>query len=122
MKFSGDKKVLGRHCILECHECDSEWLKSQDSLEVVLKESAEAAGATVLHSYFHKFDKGEGVTGVVALSESHISVHTWPEHGYMAIDIFMCGDCDPEVSARYIINNIDIKLFSLNTLERGSEY
>ena len=113
--------MLGRHCILECYDCEHDWLKNQDSLEEILKQSALESGATVLHSYFHKFDKGEGVTGVIALSESHISVHTWPEHGYMAIDIFMCGDCDPQLAADFIISNVNIGAFSIDIFERGNE-
>ena len=114
--------MLGRHCILECYECDLDWLKNQDSLEIVLKESAVVAGATILHSYFHKFDKGEGVTGVIALSESHISVHTWPDHGYMAIDIFMCGDSNPIDAADFIINNLKVDRFSIETINRGDDF
>lgn len=111
---------LGRHLILECYGCDIEVLKSTIRLEEVLKKSAISAEATVLHSYFHKFDQGEGVTGVIALSESHISVHTWPEHAYMAVDVFMCGDCNPIVSANYILQNISIEKHLMQTLERGS--
>ena len=113
--------ALGKHAILECYECNNLSLKSQEILEAVLKQSAEFAGANVLHSYFHKFNGGEGVTGVIALSESHISVHTWPERNYMAIDIFMCGDCNPQNSVDYIIGNLDIGKFSVDIIERGSE-
>jgi S-adenosylmethionine decarboxylase len=110
---------LGRHLILECYGCDINALKNTGRLEQVLQESALAAKAIILHSYFHKFDRGEGVTGVVALSESHISVHTWPEHGYMAIDVFMCGDCDPMHSVDYILDNILIERHTVSDLERG---
>lgn len=114
--------ALGKHVILECYECDSEALANQDLLEKILCESAEHAGATILHSYFHKFDGGAGITGVVALAESHISVHTWPEHCYMAIDVFMCGDCDPTVSTDYVVSNLSIGRFEIIDLERGQEY
>jgi S-adenosylmethionine decarboxylase len=113
---------LGRHLILECHGCDSISLKDQDYLERIMVESAEMAGAEVLHSYFHKFDQGEGITGVVALAESHISIHTWPEYRYMAIDVFMCGECDPHDSFNYIITNMDIESYNINCIERGVEY
>jgi S-adenosylmethionine decarboxylase len=63
--------------------------------ERTLTAAAREAGATVLHSYLHPFGLEMGVSGVVVLAESHISIHTWPERGYAAIDIFMCGDCDP---------------------------
>lgn len=61
-----------------------------------LCRGAEDAGATILHSHFHHFSPYSGVSGVVVLAESHISIHTWPEKSYAAIDIFMCGDCNPK--------------------------
>lgn len=113
---------LGRHVILECHECDKEQLKDQDFLQRILEEGAEFARAQVLHSYFHKFDQGEGVTGVVALAESHISIHTWPEHHYTAIDIFMCGDCNPYDTVDYILNHMIIGEYSIDCIDRGVNY
>ncbi len=64
-------------------------------IDVALREAALAAGATILHSHFHHFSPNGGVSGVVVLAESHISIHTWPERNFAAIDIFMCGACDP---------------------------
>lgn len=113
---------LGKHLIIECHGCDSELLKNGLRLEDILKNSALKANATVLHSYFHKFDQGEGVTGIIALAESHISVHTWPEHAYMAIDIFMCGECDPKISSDYIFENIDMQEMQTTEINRGMDY
>lgn len=113
---------LGRHVILECHWCDEMSLKDEGFLERLMTDAALAAKAEVLHSYFHKFDRGEGVTGVVALAESHISVHTWPEHGYMAVDVFMCGDCNPYDSFEYIINTMNISEYTLDCIDRGVEY
>ena len=60
-----------------------------------LREAAEAAGATILHGHFHHFSPNGGVSGVLVLAESHISIHTWPERDFAAIDIFMCGACNP---------------------------
>jgi len=114
--------ALGYHTILECYECDEGLLKDQNILEQYLVAAAIDARATVLHTYFHKFDRGEGVTGVIALSESHISVHTWPEYGYMAIDIFMCGDSNPIDAADFIINNLRIGRFSIDTINRGDDF
>jgi S-adenosylmethionine decarboxylase len=65
-------------------------------MEDALRESAEAAGATLLHVHVHEFGGGGGVSGVAVLAESHISVHTWPELDYAAFDVFMCGECEPE--------------------------
>ncbi|MBF0095087.1 MAG: adenosylmethionine decarboxylase, partial [Alphaproteobacteria bacterium] len=64
-------------------------------VEKALKEAADVAGATLLHTHLHHFSPNGGISGVLVLAESHISIHTWPERGYAALDIFMCGDCDP---------------------------
>ena len=64
-------------------------------IDRVLRAAAFKAGATILHSHFHTFTPNGGVSGVVVLAESHISIHTWPERGYAAVDIFMCGACNP---------------------------
>ncbi|MYJ73499.1 MAG: adenosylmethionine decarboxylase [Rhodospirillaceae bacterium] len=65
------------------------------AVEEALVRAARASGATVLHSYMHPFGAQKGVSGVVVLAESHIAIHTWPERGYAAADVFMCGTCDP---------------------------
>ena len=70
-------------------------LTDPDHIDAVLREGALAAGATILHGHFHHFSPNGGVSGVLVLAESHVSIHTWPERDYAAIDIFMCGDCDP---------------------------
>jgi S-adenosylmethionine decarboxylase len=64
-------------------------------VQEALEAAAAAAGATVLHSHYHRFGDSQGVSGVSVLAESHLTLHTWPERNYVAIDIFMCGDCDP---------------------------
>ena len=86
-------KFAGMHLLVDL------WGASRlDDLVVVeeaLVEAARVAGATVLHHHLHHFSPNGGISGVVVLSESHISIHTWPERQYAALDIFMCGDCDP---------------------------
>ncbi len=67
-------------------------------IDAALREAAITAGATILHSHFHHFTPNGGVSGVVVLAESHISIHTWPERDFAAVDIFMCGACDPNDS------------------------
>src|SRR5580658_6289219 len=69
-----------------------------DHIDRTLCDAAEAAGATILHSHFHHFSPNGGVSGVVVLAESHISIHTWPERDFAAVDLFMCGCCDPYLS------------------------
>ncbi len=82
-------------------------------IDVALREAAIRAGATILHSHFHHFTPNGGVSGVVVLAESHISIHTWPERGFAAIDIFMCGACDPHnavpvLRAAFLPDRIDL--------------
>ncbi len=79
---------LGHHIIAEFFECQN--LNEENLLKLVLRKAAESASATVLSITTHQFEPA-GVTGVAVLQESHISVHTWPEYGYAAIDIFTCG-------------------------------
>jgi S-adenosylmethionine decarboxylase len=73
-------------------------LDEPDFIDATLRESAVTAGATILHSHFHHFTPNGGVSGVIVLAESHISIHTWPERSFAAIDVFMCGACDPRLA------------------------
>ena len=66
-----------------------------------IEESVLRTGAKILHSYYHPFGDGMGVSGVTVLSESHISIHTWPERSFASIDVFMCGNCDPQTTINY---------------------
>lgn len=90
----------GRHLLIECFGAHANL--DANALETLLKDSAEAGGATVLSCHLHGFGKGGGVTGVVLLAESHITVHTWPERGYAAFDVFMCGNCETLRAAKVI--------------------
>lgn len=83
----------GTHLLLEMW--GAHHLDEPDLIETTLCDAARAAGATILHAHTHRFSPYGGVSGVIVLAESHISIHTWPERGYVALDIFMCGDCDP---------------------------
>ena len=82
--------MLGIHVLYELHDCDRSILDDPRDLSLVLREAAQAAGCTVIGHRFHQFSP-QGVTGVVLLKESHIAVHTWPEHAYAAIDLFTCN-------------------------------
>lgn len=111
----------GRHYILDLFGCDPKLLMDSDFLESICIESAKKAGATVLHSYFHHFGEDYGVTGVVTLSESHISIHTWPETNYAALDIFMCGKCDPKDAADFIIGKFNPTSSKILPINRGEQ-
>lgn len=71
-------------------------LDNQELIEQALREAVDTCGATLLHIHLHRFTDGGGISGVAVLAESHISVHTWPERGFAAFDIFMCGQCNPQ--------------------------
>ena len=86
-------RFAGTHLLLDLWNAEN--LCDPDLINSALREAAEAAGATILHSHFHHFSPNGGVSGVIVLAESHISIHTWPERAFAAIDIFMCGACDP---------------------------
>jgi S-adenosylmethionine decarboxylase len=116
------EKPLGRHLILEVwgKPCSMPFWCMDEASEV-LKQAARNAGATVLTERWHHFGSGYGYTGVVILSESHISVHTWPEKGYAALDAFYCGDCNPENSVGAILAFYNPIRHSKNVILRGIE-
>ena len=84
-------ETLGRHILVEFYNCNEEKLKNPDYVDSVMTEAARIAKATIVQSVFHHFNP-YGVSGAVIISESHLAIHTWPEYGYAAIDIFTCGD------------------------------
>lgn len=83
----------GSHLIIDLWEASR--IDDRDHIEQALIDAVKEAGATLLHIHLHTFNDGGGVSGVAVLAESHISVHTWPEKGYAAFDVFMCGDAEP---------------------------
>jgi len=85
--------ALGRHILLELYDCPEDKLRRPAHSEATLLAAAQAMGATVIESRFHAFSP-HGVSGVVIIAESHLTVHTWPEHGYAAVDVFSCGQLD----------------------------
>ena len=89
-------KYAGMHLLVDLWGATN--LGDPALIDVALREAAITAGATILHSHFHHFSPNGGVSGVVVLAESHISIHTWPERDFAAIDLFMCGACDPHDS------------------------
>lgn len=119
MSLSPRHLPRGQHLLLDLTGVNPEALKDSTGIECLLREAAEIAGATPLGAQFHRFGEGAGVTGVVLLQESHISIHTWPEHGFAALDIFMCGGTRPEDAARHIVGRFAPARHSVRTLVRG---
>jgi S-adenosylmethionine decarboxylase proenzyme len=100
-------------------DCQAALLDDLPFIQGSILEAARATGATVLGQTFHKFSP-QGVTGVVAIAESHLCVHTWPEHGYAAVDIFTCGEgFDPHKAARIITAKLQAQSSSITELQRG---
>lgn len=106
----------GRHLLIECFGALAE--RSADALETLLREAAGAGGATVLSCHMHGFGNGKGITGVALLAESHITVHTWPERGYAAFDVFMCGACDADRAAAVIAGTTPPSNVEIRALDR----
>ena len=110
---------LGKHLLLELKDCDREVLNNLSFLKGMLQTAASQAGATVLGESFHQF-KPQGVSGVVVIAESHLFIHTWPEYGYAAVDIFTCGDSvQPEKAAQILIRELKAKNHSALEIHRG---
>lgn len=91
---------LARHTLLELHGCPAALLANSDALRPLLLAAVRAAGGTVVTEVFHNFSP-HGVSGVIVIAESHVAIHTWPEHAYAAVDLFTCGvtlDAEPAVA------------------------
>ena len=107
----------GSHLIVDLWE--AEGLDDKDRIEQALRDAVTAAKATLLHIHLHVFEPGGGISGVAVLAESHISVHTWPERGYAAFDIFMCGEAEPRKALSVLKSAFDPKRVVLGEHKRG---
>ena len=111
--------ALGTHLLVELYNCDAELLKKIETVKEIMISAAEQASATIVQVAFHEFNPF-GVSGMVVIAESHLSIHTWPEHRYAAVDIFTCGDqIKPQVAAEYIAKKFKCSRPSLVEIKRG---
>ncbi len=110
-------RYAGGHLLLDLWGARN--LTDPEAIETALREAALAAGATILHAHLHQFGDGGGVSGVLVLAESHISIHTWPERDFAAIDIFMCGACDPHRSVPLLQRAFQPDDLQLSEFRRG---
>ena len=108
-----------KHLLLELYRCDFEKLNDESFLRCILNRASKLANATVLNLISNKFEP-QGVTAIALLAESHISIHTWPESNYSAVDIFTCGqNMMPEIASQYLIESLMAKEHSLRVIERN---
>ena len=110
---------LGTHLLADLSGVAAAVLRDCPVLEALLRAAAIDAGAQVLHGHFHSFGVEAGVTGVLLLAESHISIHTWPEAGFAAVDIFMCGAARPQVALDIIATALQAQHCALHTARRA---
>jgi S-adenosylmethionine decarboxylase len=112
-------KALGRHVLAEMYGCEFGALNDVERVRQTMVDAALAAGAEVREAAFHKFSP-QGVSGVVVISESHLAVHTWPELGYAAVDVFTCGErVDPWDACEYIISRFKADHYTATEMRRG---
>ncbi|MCY4449815.1 MAG: adenosylmethionine decarboxylase [Chloroflexi bacterium] len=112
-------EALGRHVLLELRSCNPASLDDLPLLEGMMLRAAEETGATVIGKIFHQFSP-QGVTGVIAIAESHLCIHTWPEFSYAAVDIFTCGEnFDPTEAAKLIIAGLESSDAEITEIDRG---
>jgi S-adenosylmethionine decarboxylase len=112
---------LGNHLIVELYECHREFINDARAVEDALVKAVDISGAKMVQSVVHEFNP-HGISGVVVIEESHFSVHTWPEYGYCALDIFTCGDeIDYYSALHYLKQEFKAKNFSVTEMKRGKK-
>ena len=116
---AADNKSLGKHILAEFYGCDFEELNNQDNIQVHMRNAAIKAKATIVNESFHKFSPW-GVSGVIVIQESHLTIHTWPEYCYAAVDLFTCGkDIDSWNAFEYLKENLKCSNVEFSSLLRG---
>ena len=112
---------IGIHCIAELYECPRDLLDDETFVVSALREAVKKGLATLLHEVSHHFTP-QGVTALGLIAESHVAIHTWPEHGYAAVDVFTCGDrANAEKACRHLASALRAGRCSMRKLDRGSE-
>jgi S-adenosylmethionine decarboxylase len=111
-------KTIGRHLIAEYYDCRRDLLDDVTTIRQAMLDAAGAIGATVLGENFHQFTP-HGVSGTVVIAESHLSVHTWPENGYVAVDIYTCGGLDPRIGFNLLRERFEASSGRVQEIVRG---
>lgn len=119
LKGGRELYALGTHLLVELKDCNPDILKSIEKVRNAMVSAAKEARATIVDVSFHEFNPF-GASGVIVIAESHLTIHTWPEYGYAAVDIFTCGDViKPEVAASYLVKYFECKSPSIVEMKRG---
>lgn len=108
----------GRHLLVELSGCPADILSQEDLLKYHLRAAALEAGAQIVTDVFHTFET-PGVSGLVVLRESHISIHTWPLDGYAAVDIYTCGATNPKKAIAYLEHALEAEMVFIRDVKRG---
>ncbi len=111
-------KSFGQHYLVELIGCPADRISTVEQVRPVLLKAAELSAATVVESYFKQYEP-QGVTGIILISESHFSVHTWPEDGFVAFDILTCGEMQPEKAVDHIRREFEATDIKQQIVERG---
>ena len=111
-------KPLGRHVHLDLYDCTAGILSTPADSERILNEAARRMKATIVGSHFHAFSP-HGVSGVVVIAESHLTVHTWPEHNFAAVDVFSCGELDLDAGIKLLIAEFGAQRHDVEEYDRG---
>lgn len=114
----GEADFAGTHLLIDCWQASR--LDDIAHIEATLREAVDISGATLLHIHLHHFTPNGGVSGVAVLAESHISIHTWPERDYAALDVFMCGDTHPQATVPVFARAFRTDNIQLSTHQRGA--
>ena len=112
-------KALGRQIVVEYYGCNPVTLNNVATIKQAMRDAAELSGATIVQEAFHLFNP-HGVSGVVVIAESHLTIHTWPEYGYAAVDLFTCGDdVNPDVAFEYLKAHLEASSSNAIEMKRG---
>ncbi len=112
-------EALGRHILVEYYNCNEDTLRNHEEIEKLMNKAAEISGATIVTSTFHHFNPW-GVSGAVIISESDLTIHTWPEFGYAAVDLFTCGDkVNPWIGFDFLEKSLQAEKSESYELSRG---
>jgi len=114
-----NNQALGKQFLAELYKCEPEILNNMDIIAAVLCQAAEISGATVIDKKFHKFSP-QGISGLVLISESHLAIHTWPEHNFASVDLFTCGSkFDSGLCIKFIQDKLKSKKSKITKIDRG---